>query len=89
MYEGTGAGVTVYVVDTAVNTSHVDFRVSASSTATRITEVNPARINEDGRLVCPSIEYAHGTHVMGSAGGLLSGVAKGATLVSVRGLKCS
>jgi len=75
---GTGAGVTVYILDTGINFSHAMF----GGRAIRGTDV----IN-DGRngLDC----NGHGTHVAGTVGGGGGyGVAPGTTLVSARVLDC-
>ncbi len=80
-YDATGAGVNIYVVGTGVRTSHEDFggraiHVGDFCTGQRRTgtaEVDPA----DGY-------YGHETHVASYAAGARSGVAKGATIYSLR-----
>jgi subtilisin family serine protease len=73
---GTGAGVTVYVVDTGIFAGHDDFggRVVSGFNAFA-----------DGSADC----NGHGTHVAGVIGGFNYGVAKSATLVPVRVLDCN
>jgi subtilisin family serine protease len=74
----TGSGVRAYVVDTGVNTGHVDFegRVLQGFTA----------INDGGgTLDC----NGHGTHVAGTIASKNYGVAKQATVVAVRVLDCN
>jgi subtilisin family serine protease len=73
----TGAGVTVYVVDTGI-AMHSDLggRVAPGFTAFD-DNVGAADCN------------GHGTHVAGLIGGNLFGVAKNATLVPVRVLDCN
>jgi hypothetical protein len=75
--DGTGAGVTVYVVDTGIEAGHAEFgsRVSGGFTAFA-----------DGRGVSDC--NGHGTHVAGVAAGATYGVARSATLVPVRVLDC-
>ena len=74
----TGAGVTVYVVDTGIFAGHVDFggRVAAGFNAFA---------DNGGTADC----NGHGTHVAGVIGGSTYGVAKSATLVPVRVLDCT
>ncbi|UKA68018.1 S8 family peptidase [Arthrobacter sp. FW306-05-C] len=74
---GTGQGVSVYVLDTGILASHVDFggRVAAGWTA-----------KSDG--LGSSDCNGHGTHVAGTIGGSTYGVAKLATLIPVRALAC-
>ncbi|KAI8055796.1 serine protease [Syncephalis plumigaleata] len=70
-----GEGVTAYIVDTGVNVKHVDFEGRAEWGAT-IPEGDP---DEDGN--------GHGTHVAGTIGGKIYGVAKKAKLVAVKVLR--
>ncbi|GAA2987651.1 S8 family serine peptidase [Actinokineospora diospyrosa] len=75
-YSGTGAGVTVYVIDTGVRTSHSTFEGRASW-GTNTIDTN----NTD----C----HGHGTHVGGIIGGREYGVAKAAKIVAVKALNCA
>ncbi|MCH9692397.1 MAG: S8 family serine peptidase [Gammaproteobacteria bacterium] len=74
-YTKTGAGVNVYVVDSGINTNHIDFGGRAK---VAIDLVN------DGRQDCSG----HGTHVAGTIGGSNWGVAKQSNLLSVRVFGC-
>ncbi len=77
-YSATGAGVHVYIIDTGIRTTHVDFGGRAAGAYTVINDGN-------GTNDC----NGHGTHVAGIVGGTTYGVAKGATLYAVRVLDCN
>ena len=71
-----GSGVTAYVIDTGIRTTHVDFGGQATSGFDAI-DGGPA---DDCN--------GHGTHVSGTVGGTTYGVAKDVSLVAVRVLNC-
>lgn len=71
--DSAGEGVTAYVIDTGVRISHSDFGGRASYGYDAIDNDNTA---QDG--------HGHGTHVAGTVGGTLHGVAKKAKIVGVR-----
>ncbi len=75
--ETSGSGVDIYIIDTGIRASHLDFggRVTAGWTA---FADKPATEDCNG----------HGTHVAGTAAGGYFGVAKSATLVPLRVLDC-
>ena len=73
-----GAGVTVYVIDTGVNNTHVEFSGRSVSGYDFVD-------NDTDASDC----NGHGTHVAGTIGGSLYGVAKNVNLVGVRVLSCS
>lgn len=75
----TGAGTTVYVVDTGIQSTHPDFggRVDATHGHTEISDTN-------GTEDC----NGHGTHVAGTVGSTTYGVAKATRLVPVRVMGC-
>ena len=77
-YASTGAGVTAYVIDTGIRITHSEFGGRASHGAEFVDDSSTAD-DCDG----------HGTHVAGTIGGNLYGVAKGVNLVSVRVLDCT
>ncbi|UGY91049.1 S8 family peptidase [Streptomyces gobiensis] len=71
--DSAGSGVTAYVIDTGVRTSHQDFGGRATS---GYDFVDNDRIAQDG--------HGHGTHVAATVAGSSYGVAKGANVVGVR-----
>ncbi|GHB40507.1 hypothetical protein GCM10010347_07650 [Streptomyces cirratus] len=75
-YATKGEGVTVYVVDTGINTLHQEFGGRARA------GVNTVWL--EGADDC----NGHGTHVAGTIGGATYGVAKGVSLVSVKVANC-
>jgi subtilisin family serine protease len=74
-----GTGVHVYILDTGIRTSHVDFGGRAVFGADFVSPSSPIEDDCQG----------HGTHVAGTVGGSTWGVAKNATLYGVRVLGCS
>src|SRR3569833_634256 len=77
-YNTTAAGVYAYVIDTGIYFAHSEFSGRASLGFDAM---------KDGRngVDC----NGHGTHVAGSIGGNVYGVAKGVTLYAVRVLDCA
>lgn len=78
VYNATGAGVTVYIIDTGINFTHSEFGGRAVAGT---DEVTPGGSAADCN--------GHGTHVAGTVGGTTYGVAKSAKLVAVRVLDCA
>ena len=76
-YTQTGAGVTVYVIDTGVRLTHSDFGGRASSGFDFVDD-DPNASDCDG----------HGTHVAGTVGSATYGVAKSVSIIAVRVLDC-
>lgn len=76
-YGNTGAGVTVYIIDTGIRFSHSEFGGRAVSGYDAV----------DGGSADDC--HGHGTHVAGTVGGAKYGVAKSVGLVAVRVLNCS
>jgi subtilisin family serine protease len=76
-YTNTGAGVTAYIIDTGILTTHSQFGGRASSGYDFVDkDANATDCN------------GHGTHVAGTVGGSTYGIAKGVNLVAVRVLDC-
>jgi subtilisin family serine protease len=77
-----GTGVTAYIIDTGIKTSHPEFASGSTSRASVGTDT----VKTDGYNGedCAG----HGTHVAGTVGGNTYGVAKNVNLVSVRVLGC-
>ncbi|MEU4894536.1 S8 family peptidase [Streptomyces sp. NPDC044780] len=71
--DSAGEGVTAYVIDTGVRTSHKDFEGRATSGFDAVDNDDDA---DDGN--------GHGTHVAGTIAGAEHGVAKKANIVAVR-----
>ena len=76
-YASSGTGVTAYIVDTGILTTHEDFGGRAVSGTDTVD-------NDDDATDCAG----HGTHVAGTVGGTEYGVAKDVSLVGVRVLDC-
>ena len=77
-YDADGSGVTAYILDTGIRTTHVDFGGRAVS---GFTSINDGKGTNDCN--------GHGTHVAGTVGSTTYGVAKATKLVAVRVLDCS
>jgi len=76
-YVRTGAGVTAYIIDTGIRTTHTQFGGRATSGFDAVDGGTADDCN------------GHGTHVAGTVGGSTYGVAKEVGLVAVRVLDCS
>jgi subtilisin family serine protease len=76
-YHYSGEGVTAYIVDTGIRFDHTEFEGRA---VPGFDAINDGRNGSD----C----HGHGTHVAGTVGGKLYGVAKNVRLVSVRVMNC-
>ena len=77
-YNEAGSGVTAYIIDTGILTTHSEFAGRASGGFTAISD-------GIGTNDC----NGHGTHVAGTVGGSTYGVAKAVNLVAVRVLGCN
>ena len=77
-YSTSGSGVTAYIIDTGVLTTHTEFSGRAVA---GYTAINDGRGSTDCN--------GHGTHVAGTVGGETYGVAQDVRLVAVRVLDCN
>ena len=77
-YTSTGTGVTAYIIDTGIRSTHTEFTGRAS---VGYDAVGDGRNGNDCN--------GHGTHVAGTVGGFTYGVAKNVSLVAVRVLDCA
>jgi serine protease len=73
---GAGAGVDAYIVDTGVYAAHNDFQPNRATQAVNFVD----GANDDCN--------GHGTHVAGTVGGNLYGVAKEVNIIGVKVLNC-
>ncbi len=78
IYNRTGTGVKVYIIDTGIRIAHNQFGGRATDGYDAV----------DGSLPAADCN-GHGTHVAGTVGGSTYGVAKGVQLYAVRVLNCS
>lgn len=80
----TGKGVTIYVIDSGIRTTHQEF--SGGDSSTRSVSHGWDFVEDDGDA---SDCDGHGSHVAGTAAGRGVGVAKDADVVGVRILDCN
>ena len=78
VYNHDGTGVNAYIIDSGINPTHVDFGGRASVAFDALAD------GQNG-IDC----RGHGTHVAGTVGSAIHGVAKGVTLRGVRVLPCT
>jgi len=77
----TGAGTTIFVLDTGVRSSHNDFGGRAASAL----DMSSGSLREcNGAVNCAGDSQGHGTHCAGTAGGTQYGVAPRAAVRSVK-----
>ena len=76
VYENNGTGVTAYILDTGIRSSHQEFG-------------NRVRLGYNAFSGNAEDCNGHGTHVAGTVGGAVYGVAKNVDLVAVRILDCN
>jgi subtilisin family serine protease len=76
-YDWDGSGVTVFILDSGIRTTHVEFEGRATC---GFDFFNPNVTSPDR---CRDV-YSHGTHVAGIVAGRTDGVAKNANVVAVK-----
>lgn len=89
-YAVTGSGIHAYIIDTGIRDSHAEFsgRMGAGYNtvgAGGLLGIGSGSADPDDTDDC----NGHGTHVAGTVGGTVYGVAKGVTLHPVRVLDCN
>jgi subtilisin family serine protease len=82
----TGASVSVYIVDTGLDASHIEFASSASNprVVKNIFSAFDSAATSSGTLPLDTDGQGHGTHVAGTIGGATVGVAPGANIFGLR-----
>lgn len=92
-YNSTGAGVHVYVIDTGIRPTHVEFGGRASADYDTVDDDNnpntPAASDNNGLDGIDCYVSSHGDHVAGTIGGSTVGVAKSVRIHAVRVFGCS
>jgi len=78
VYNATGRGVNIYVIDTGIRRTHQEFQGRAFAA---FDAINDGQNGNDCQ--------GHGTHVAGTIGGATYGVAKNANLYAVRVFGCT
>ncbi len=76
-YNADGTGVTAFIIDTGIRSTHQNF---GGRVGTGFTSINDGQGTNDCQ--------GHGTHVAGTVGSTTWGVAKNVTLIPVRVLNC-
>jgi len=79
---GVGSGVVAYIIDTGIQTEHNEFKDESGSRNRARWGINTT--GDGNNRDC----NGHGTHVAGTVGGLVYGVAKDVELVAVKVLGC-
>ena len=82
IFSSSGSGVTAYIVDSGIRSTHTEF---ISAGVSRVTTGYSAVDGESATTDC----VGHGTHVSGIVGGNVYGVSKAVTIVPVKVLDCS
>jgi subtilisin family serine protease len=82
-YNYMGAGVNAFIIDTGIRADHIEF-TGRLQTGYNVAPDSTGVISSTNTTDC----NGHGTHVAGTVGGTVFGVAKGVTIIPVRVLDC-
>lgn len=82
-YNYVGSGVTAFIIDTGIYAAHTEF-TGRVLPGYNVAPDAAGVVNSSNTADC----NGHGTHVSGTVGGTVLGVAKGVSLVPVRVLDC-
>jgi subtilisin family serine protease len=84
-YNNDGTGVNVYVVDTGIRATHVQFGGRVTGGINEVKDTTTGVVDPTNTNDC----YGHGTHVSGTIGGSTVGVAENVQLHPVRVMDCT
>ncbi|MDD2545854.1 MAG: S8 family peptidase [Burkholderiaceae bacterium] len=83
-YNYKGAGVNAFVIDTGLRADHIEF-TGRTKPGYNVAPDSTGAVNSANTADC----NGHGTHVAGTVGGSVLGVAKAVSLIPVRVLDCA
>ena len=83
-YNYTAAGVNAFIIDTGIRADHSEFAGRVLPGFNTVPDSNGV-VDPNNTNDC----HGHGTHVSGTVGGTVYGVAKGVSLIPVRVLDCA
>ena len=87
VYNYDGTGTNVYIFDTGIRKTHVDFGLRANYVPAGANGNLQGNFVPDGQATASDC-HGHGTHVAGSAAGSTYGIAKNATIWAARVVNC-